>query len=151
MDKGNRISCVVWLVISVFVGITSVRLGIGTLRNPGSGFILFGTSILLAIAAAVLFGTGFLKKYRAARPADVWKGRNWGKNIIVIAALIAYCLTLRMLGYVFATFGLMLVMFSLGKMKPWAIILSALVTVLFSYCLFGYFLKTPLPRGILGF
>lgn len=151
MEKRDRISCVVWLVISFFVCITSLHLGVGTLHNPGPGFILFGASILLAIFTGILSGIGFFKKTKGARPTNVWKGLNWETNLIVVVALIAYCLVLRKIGYVITTFGLMLVLFSLGKMKPWAIVLGALITVLFSYCLFGYFLKTPLPRGMIGF
>lgn len=151
MDKLDRISCVAWLFISVFVWITAMHLGVGTFRNPGPGFILFWASIFLAFFTSILFGVSLFKKKDAVHPADLWKGLDWGKNIIVVAALIGYCLTLQKLGYLVATLGLMLVLFSLGKMKLWTIILGSLITVLLSYSLFGYFLQTPLPRGILSF
>lgn len=151
MGERDRITCVVWLGISVFAGITALNLGVGTWHNPGSGFLLFGTALLLAIFTVALFGLSFLKKNETAHPADAGREPHWGRNIIVIAALIGYCLALQKLGYVVATFGLMLVLFGLGKMKPRAIVLAAVLTVLISYCLFGYFLKTPLPKGVLGF
>jgi len=71
--------------------------------------------------------------------------------IIVMAALIAYCLVLPKFGYPISTFALMLVLFSLGRMKPWMIILGSLITVLLSYYLFDHLLQTPLPRGLLRF
>ena len=151
MDRIDRISCVIWLAVSVFVCITSLRLGIGALHNPGPGFILFWASILLALFACILLGAGLLGENRAAPPVNLWKGLHWNKNIVVAAALICYCLILQRLGYLLATFGLMLALFSLGKMRPWALIFGSLVTALSSYCLFGYFLEVPLPRGILGF
>jgi hypothetical protein len=68
-----------------------------------------------------------------------------------MAALIAYCLVLPKFGYPISTFALMLVLFSLGRMKPWMIILGSLITVLLSYYLFDHLLRTPLPRGLLRF
>jgi cell division protein FtsW (lipid II flippase) len=82
---------------------------------------------------------------------DLWKGRNWGQTIIVVAVLIAYCLVLPKLGYLLATFGLMLVLFTLGKMKFWVVIPCSLLAVLLTYGLFDYLLRIPLPRSILGF
>lgn len=68
-----------------------------------------------------------------------------------MAALIAYWLVLSKLGYPIATFALMLVLFSLGRMKPWMMILGSLITVLLSYYLFDHLLQAPLPRGVLRF
>lgn len=151
MDKLDRIGCVIWLSLSVFVCMSSLWLGVGTLHNPGSGFILFWTSIFLAFFTSLLFLTRFREKSHAVNQASPWKGLDWGRNIIVIAALVGYSLLLQRIGYLITTFGLMLVLFGLGKMKLWLIILSSLVTVLLSYSLFGYIFGAPLPRGILGF
>lgn len=151
MNKRDVISCVVWLCISIFVFIASLRLGIGAFHNPGPGFIPFWSSIMLALFTGILLGISLFKKKEAVRPADLWKGLRWGNTIIVVAALIFYSLALPNIGYILATFGLMIVLFSLGKMKPWVVILGSLLTVLLSYSLFDYFLKMPLPRGIFGF
>jgi putative tricarboxylic transport membrane protein len=151
VNKRDVISCVVWLCISIFVFIASLRLGIGAFHSPGPGFIPFWSSIMLALFTCILLGISLFKKKEAVRPADVWKGLRWGSTIIVVAALIFYCLALPNIGYILATFGLMIVLFSLGKMKPWVVILGSLLTVVLSYSLFDYFLKMPLPRGIFGF
>jgi putative tricarboxylic transport membrane protein len=151
VNKRDVISCVVWLCISIFVFITSLRLGIGAFHSPGPGFIPFWSSIMFALFSCILLGISLFKKKESVRPADLWQGLRWGNTIIVVAALIFYCLALPNIGYILATFGLMLVLFSLGKMKPWVVILGSLLTVLLSYSLFDYFLKMPLPRGIFGF
>jgi hypothetical protein len=69
----------------------------------------------------------------------------------VIAALTLYCLTLAKLGYLLATFGLMIVLFRLGKMRPWAMVIGAMIASLSSYGLFAFLLGTPLPRGFFRF
>ena len=82
--------------------------------------------------------------------ADLWKDLNWGKITIIIASLFAYCLILSKLGYLLSTMALMMVLFYVGRMKPWAVIAGSMLAVLLSYWLFLYGLKTPLPRGIWG-
>jgi putative tricarboxylic transport membrane protein len=151
MDIRDIISGIVCLFISVFVFTTSLRLGVGALHDPGPGFILFWASILLAICTCILFGISLFKKTEPVRRSNGGNGADRRNPIIVIAALIAYCAVLEKVGYPIATFALMLVLFSLGRMKPWMIILGSLITVLLSYYLFGHLLRTPLPRGVLRF
>ena len=85
------------------------------------------------------------------RRSDASNGGDRRNVVIAVAALIAYCLALPKLGYRISTFALMLVLFSLGRMKPWVVILGSLLTVLASYYLFDHLLRTPLPRGVLRF
>lgn len=151
MDKQDLVGCAVWLILSVFVFTASLRLGVGALRSPGPGFIPFWASIGLAFFACIQLALNLAVKTQAVRGENGAKDSNWGNNLIVIAALTIYCLTLQKLGYLLATFALMIVFFSLGKMKVRAIILGSLITSLSSYGLFAYFLGTPLPRGIFSF
>lgn len=151
MDKREIISSAVWLCIVAFVAISSLRLGIGEFHNPGPGFFPFWASIFIALLTLIMLGTHFFKKADVIRLADLWKGDHWGTLVIVIASLIVYCLVLAKLGFILATTGLMLILFYLGKMKPWAIIVGSLLAVLLSYGLFHYGLQTPLPKGILDF
>ncbi len=151
MDKREIISSAVWLCIVAFVAISSLRLGIGEFHNPGPGFFPFWASIFIALLTLIMLGTHFFKKEDVIHLADLWKGDHWGTLVIVIASLIVYCLLLAKLGYILATTGLMLILFYLGKMKPWAIIVGSLLAVLLSYGLFHYGLQTPLPKGILDF
>jgi len=151
MVKRDLLSCVVLLFFSILVLIVSLRLGIGPYKSPGPGFIPFWSSLLLALFSCLLLGGRLPKKEDPVRLADLWRGRNWGHTIIAVAVLIAYCLALPKLGYLLATFGLMLVLFALGKMKFWVVIPCSLLAVLLTYGLFDYLLRIPLPRGILGF
>jgi putative tricarboxylic transport membrane protein len=151
MNIQDVLSGIVCFLISVFVFTASLGLGVGALHDPGPGFILFWASILLAVCACILFGIGLLKRTEPASRSNAWNGAERRNAIIVMAVLIAYCLVLPKLGYLISTFVLMLVLFGLGRMKPWMIILGALITVLLSHYLFDHLLQTPLPRGVLRF
>jgi hypothetical protein len=151
MDKRNIVSSVVWLLIATFVIVSAIRMGIGEFHNPHAGFFPFWAGVLLAFFSVILLAGNFYKKERGLPLRDLWKDLDWSKIIIVVAALLAYCLTLTRLGYIIATLGLMIILFYLGKMKPWAIIIGSVLAVLLSYGLFYYGLITPLPKGILSF
>lgn len=150
MDKWDMMSGAVWLFISFFVFMASLHLGIGAFHSPGPGFLPLLASILLAFFTFILFGMCLFKK-KAEPLREVWRERHWGNNVIVVAALLSYCLALPKLGYILATFGLMLILFSLGKMKPWAVIFGSFLVVFLSYGLFYHGLSVPLPKGLLAF
>jgi len=58
---------------------------------------------------------------------------------------------LPILGYIAATFSLMVALFSVGKIKLPLAVPGALLASLLTFVLFDWFLKMPLPRGIFGF
>jgi hypothetical protein len=151
MDKLDLWSCAVWLILSAFVMNASLRLGVGELRSPGPGFIPFWASVGLAFFACILLGFNLTQRTQAAWPKNSKKVTGKGNHLIMIVALTLYCMALQKFGYLLTTFGLMMALFGLGKMKPWVMITGSLVTSLSSYGLFGYLLGTPLPRGIFGF
>lgn len=151
MDKWDLIGCTVWLILSVFVFTASLRLGVGALRSPGPGFIPFWASLCLAFFACILLGFNLVSKTQAPRRGNGTNDPNWRNTPIVIAALTLYCLALERAGYLLATFALLMVLFHMGKMKLWVIMIASLVASLSSYGLFAYFFGTPLPRGILDF
>jgi putative tricarboxylic transport membrane protein len=151
MDKRDMVSGSVLLFISIFVLVASLRLDLGPYQSPGPGFIPFWSSVLLGLFTCLLLGGRLMKKAVPVGLGSLWQDRNRGMTIIVAAVLVVYCLALPKLGYLLATFGLMLVLFRLGKMKFWVVIPCSLLTVLFTYGLFDWLLKMPLPRGIFGF
>lgn len=152
-NKREITGLVFWLIIAAIFMISSWNLGLGEYKNPGPGFFPFWSALLLGVLSLSMVGNIYLQKEAAeiSGKVDLWKGVNWGKNTVIITALFAYCLILPTLGYLLSTMALMMVLFYAGKMKPWALIACAMLAVLLSYFIFLYGLKTPLPRGILGF
>jgi H+/Cl- antiporter ClcA len=151
MDKRNWISCMVFLGLSAFAAVSSIRLGIGRLTNPQAGFMPFWTSLLIIVFGLILLGQVFANRSDQPQRVDVWSHVHWHKSMLAAGALCAYVFILPVIGYLPATSILMLVLFKLGSMKILPAALASLLTVSLSYGLFSFILNTPLPRGMLGF
>lgn len=155
MGKGDIAGLAFWLLLSAFVLAASLDLGLGDFRSPGAGFVPFWASVGLALSACLIPVLAFLRKTKAgpgdeARAEPPRAGRV-SNSLIAAAALTLYCIALPPLGYPASTFGLMLVLFGLGKMRARTMVIGSLVTALSSYLLFAHGLGVPLPRGMAGF
>jgi putative tricarboxylic transport membrane protein len=132
-----------FLGISLLVLWESLRVDVGTLREPGSGFLSFCAGVALSFLSMVL----------------IWRG--WGiresletyprRAILALVSLFAYSLVLDTLGFIIATFLLVGILFRLGKPRRWwaLLVMSTLVTFL-AYLVFGILLHVYFPRGFLG-
>jgi hypothetical protein len=71
---------------------------------------------------------------------------------VVLGSLYAYAILLQKIGYLLATFGLMILLFCvLERPKWWVGIASSLLTVSLTYLIFYKWLGVQLPKGILTF
>lgn len=150
MKKTYIIANVFWLVLSVAVCLESWRLDVGGLHTPGPGFLPFYAAILLGVLALIsLIQT--LKKTEG--PATgIWGGVRWFKLVFMLASLFIYVLLLNLLGFVLATFLLLLVLFRVIEPYGWKMVLiSSLLTITGTYFFFVVLLESRLPRGLLGF
>jgi putative tricarboxylic transport membrane protein len=147
----NILGSVFWLFIGGFAMTSSLRLGIGDIRRPGAGFVLFSAGSLFIgciLLQAFLSRTG---SRREEPLSDVWPGiPERPVQVVVIAALI-YLSVLEQLGYLLATFAFMLLLFGLNRIKLRIVVMCAVSSVAASYCIFQGLLKVPLPKGFFGF
>lgn len=152
MNFYDRVSGVIWLAVSLFVCAESAEVGVGTFPSPGPGFLPFWSGMVLGLLAISLIITRTLKKKRGEKRTDLWEGKQWGKIVLALLALLIYSLVLPKLGYLIATFGLLTLLFGMvGKVKIGMQGLSALITVSVTYLIFSVWLNIPLPKGLLGF
>lgn len=150
MDRKHVISGFFWLAISVFVAIMAIDLGLGTFSSPGSGFIFFWSSVGLGALSVVLITKSIWGEGKATPLAELWKGLKWGNAVLAIIMLLLYALLLTKLGFILATFGLMVILFGMGRSPYWVVIVSSLITTMSSFIVFHYFLEVHFPRGIIG-
>lgn len=150
MDRRHLISGLFWLAISIFVGIMATELGVGTVSSPGSGFLFFWSSLILGALSVILIIKSILGKREAKLLIDLWKGLKWGKAVLAIITIFLYALILTELGFILATFLLMILLFGIGKLKYWVTVMSAFITVMLSYIIFHFLLQIQFPRGIFG-
>ncbi len=152
MNRQEVLGGLFWLGISIFVCIQSLKSDIGRLHAPGPGFLPFWSAVVLGLFAIVLIVVSNARKHLKAKIADLWKGMEWPKVFWVVCSLFLYTLLLSKLGYLIATFGLMLfATAAIERRRIWWHFLIALVIVLASYLIFDVFLDTKLPKGFFGF
>ncbi len=132
-----------FFALSLLIVWESFRVELGTLKEPGSGFLSLCAGLGVGALSLVLIYRG-------------WRVREPGKPhshrvTFALVSLFIYSLVLDSLGFVVATFFLVGILFRLGQPRPWWFLIgvSALVTFL-SYLIFGVFLRVYFPRGFLG-
>ena len=150
MNRRDAVSGLFWLGISIFVGVKAVDLGIGRFSAPGAGFVLFCSSLLFGVLSIVLVIRSFSRKKEDALLSAPFRGVKWGKALIVTVAIFVYTSFLEQVGFLLMTFGLVAVLFGLGKVKTWVSITGAVVTVILAYALFHFGLQVQFPRGIVA-
>jgi putative tricarboxylic transport membrane protein len=139
-----------WLVLSIAVCLESRRLNVGRVHAPGPGFLPFYTAILLGILAL----TSLVQTLKVAEgPAsEIWGGVRWLKLGLMLASLFLYTLLFSLLGFVLATFLLLLVLFRVIEPYGWRMVLiSSVLTIAGTYFFFVVLLESRLPQGFLGF
>lgn len=152
MGKADRISASFWLIFAVIVCTESYRLGLGTLRSPGPGFLFFWTGILLGIMSLVLFCRAPSSKGAQDLEKPILGEVNLKKIILVLLSVFLYTLLMEMLGFIPVTLLLFAVLLGIIEKKGWLITIVTSVIVTFTaYLLFNTWLKTQLPKGLFGF
>lgn len=150
MNRHDILSGLFWIGVSIFVSIQGVHLGVGTFLTPGPGFVLFWSSLIFGILSIVLVIRAILGRGGKRRLADSWRGLKWSHVLITIIALFLYASLLTRVGFLLMTFGFMVLLYGIGKPKPWVTVAGAFVTIMLAYVIFHFALQIQFPRGILG-
>ena len=151
MKAYDRGSSLFWLLLSVYVCIASLRMGIGSPRNPGMGFLTFGAAAILGILSLVLLAQSFVFKGKGGA-APTFSGILWKRLLFVIVVMTGYALSISGLGYALSTFLLMFLLFLILKRTWWRwALVSALITTVVTHYVFSVVLNCQFPRGPFGF
>jgi len=150
MKKTYILANVFWLILSVAVCFESAQYTIGGVHMPGPGFLPFYTAILLGILAFISLVQTMKEPDGPA--SEIWGGIRPGKLALMIASLFVYVLLFDKLGFILATFLLLLILFRVIEPYSWRfVVLSSLITITGTYLFFVVLLGSRLPEGFLGF
>ncbi len=142
------------LIVGVVVSYESLRLGFGTWKVPGAGFLPFWAGLGLCSCSMIIFLITILKREGEGHAGERFWPRADSRKIvlIVLLSMIVYNLVWTTLGFPLSTFVFTGFLFRfIGRRRWWTTIAGAVLTFLASYVLFGFFLECQLPRGIIGF
>ena len=128
--------------LSVLVLWGSLRTGLGTLSQPGSGFVSFCAGVALSAFSVVLICREWSNREKL--------NAHSRRVMLALLSLFVYSLVLEILGFVLATFLLLAILLQIGEPRRWWIHvgLSALITFLV-YLIFGFLLHVYFPQGFL--
>jgi putative tricarboxylic transport membrane protein len=152
MKAADRISAAFWIAFALVAIEQSYRLGLGSLRQPGPGFLFFWTGILLVALSLVILIKTFAHNGEEQTEKPIFAGVNYTKIILVSVAIFLYALLLDFLGFILVTFLLFAFILAVAERKRWFFaICSSLIVAIGSYLVFETWLETQLPKGLLGF
>jgi hypothetical protein len=147
----HQVSSLVWLAFAGSIIFESLRLPIGTWRDPGPGFLPLGTGTLLGVLS--IFDFYRSRKGNAMAPKETWyPSDRWPKLFIVTASLFIYLLLWPVLGFLVSTIALLFFLFRTVEPQTWKMSVGAslLIPIAF-YGIFEVWLKAQLPKGLWGF
>jgi putative tricarboxylic transport membrane protein len=137
-----------WVAVGLLACYGATRLGLGSITEPGAGFIFFWSGLILVLLSLIVF----VESVRSADTMREMGEMNWAKIALVLLSLLLYAFFLERLGFVLTTF--VLVTFLLGCVEDtnWFRSLGvAAAAALASYAIFELWLKIRLPKGLFGF
>ncbi len=151
-SKKDRVSSLFWIVVATGICAGSLKLSLGTFRNPGPGFFPFWGGAILGVLS-ILHYFQSLKDLPGDVATPLWRDRKrLLKAAYVMIALVLYAIGMNYAGFALST--LLFLGFLLRGIDPqrWPVVLSvSIFGSLISYIVFQYCLEVELPRGILGF
>ena len=153
MKRPDIWSGIFWLLLSVYISTHSLKLGLGSLHNPGPGFLFFWCGVTLGGLSMIVLVSAFPigKTNAGERRKGEFENVNWIKVISVILGMTAYALILEKLGFLISTALLIGFLLRSIEAKRWyVVVFVALASSFLSYALFDLWLHTRLPKGFLG-
>jgi len=151
MRKADQISGIFWFLFSAFISIESYRLGLGNLHQPGPGFIFFWTAIAMGALSIAVFVRARAAKKAGQREAPIFGRENLLKIILVLLSLFLYASFMETLGFILITLLLFIFLLGVIEKKRWGLtIFVSIVVTGISYLVFEIWLKSQLPKGLLG-
>ncbi|HLB16425.1 MAG TPA: tripartite tricarboxylate transporter TctB family protein [Burkholderiales bacterium] len=145
--RDDQVSGAALAIAGVLIALQSWQYPIGSLAEPGPGYLPFALGVALAGFGALVAIAG------GQSPAFRWAQFGDGPKALAILAGLAFAaLALERLGYRITIAVLLLYYLGVLERRPWArtLVLTAIVS-LGSYYVFARLLRVPLPIGMSGF
>lgn len=147
MMRPDALSGLALVCLALFAWLSARDLPIGTLHQPGAGFLPKYLAILMAVLAALLLVQGC--RTHAGSVAGLWADRAGLFRVGgMLAALVGYVLIVETAGYLLTTAALFLVALRWIGRRSWlATVAVAVIATGGSYLLFARWLMVSLPGG----
>lgn len=150
MKRVDLIAAAALAALAGYILFESRQLNFGSMRVPHTGFFPRVLGILLAVMALAELVRA-LRRSAPVLAGEKIAAEGWFRIGATLATMLGFALVLEWLGFLLATFVLMVLLLRAIEAPRWSkVFIFALMTSLFSYGLFAWLLGVPLPAGILG-
>ncbi len=140
---------VIGLALGAFVIWSGLKLKLGTINDPGSGYVLFYTGILMCAFALTIIVSALTDG--GPTFATRWRDARWSRPAIVIACLIAFAVALEPLGFLLSAIPLMLLLMRLVDPVRWTLTVPIGILVPTAmWWILKHLLGIQLPSGLFG-
>jgi hypothetical protein len=149
MQKYDIISGLFLLAVSLAICAGSLRLNVGNLTAPGSGFFPLVTGLTLGIFSILILVEA---RKLGKGPIKFWlPGANKKGIYLTFLFILFYALLLEHLGFIGTTVLFFILVSRFVSGHRWATaVFFALLTSFATYFVFSFLLHAPLPQGIIG-
>jgi putative tricarboxylic transport membrane protein len=138
-----------WLAFSLWVAWQGYALGLGELREPGSGFAIFWAGAIAAGLALVVVAGSIAKGGDPV--ASLWAGTRWPKVVLVMALLLVFGFFFERIGFIPAALVLLVVLMRfVDPVRWWQAVPVAFGSVLGVWYVIVKLLQIQLPAGLLA-
>jgi len=144
--REDQVSGLVLFALALFVGWQNRSYPLGTLQEPGPGYVPLLIAIFLGMTGLVIAVRG-----GASKPLGEMKWPEAKRAAMILVACGAATYALEAIGYRLTIAALLI--FFLGvleRKKPLAVVTVSIGFSLLSFYLLGDLLRVPLPRGPWG-
>ncbi len=153
MKKAEINTAIVLLILSGYVVWEASQMPPSATFGPGAGFLPFWLAVILAVLAAILFGSAVRRPATEKDQKAIFPGKQALLSIAgVMIGLGVYISLIEVLGYLLDTFLLVLFLMKVVERQRWR--LSLIVSVCTTVGLFVTFqllLRVTLPSSMFGF
>ncbi|MHB8909296.1 MAG: tripartite tricarboxylate transporter TctB family protein [Syntrophales bacterium] len=150
MKRGEQILGAVLLLFAIYIGYESTLIETGADFGIGAGFFPFWLSVGLGVSSAALLFRAVVLPAVGSASAFFSEKSGTLRVIWVLAGYLVAVVVMKPLGILISLAILMAVTVPAFGSRSWkVIVLTAILTPLCIYLVFGYWLKVDLPMGIL--
>ncbi len=151
MRHPDQYAGIFWLILGGAITLSSFHYKVGSLAEPGPGFITFLAGSFLTLLSVILFLSSWKSK-EGLGLRQLWGGRQTGKAFYVLLLLAVYMFVVTPLGFLISTFSLLVLLFRVqGTYALKSVLPLSALTTFFSFIIFDRWLGVQLPRGFMGY
>ena len=138
---------IVGLALGVLVIWSGLKLNIGCIHDPGSGFVVFYTGILMCLFALSIIVSAVTEG--GPTIGSLWRGTRWTKPLVVVACLSAFAILFELLGFLLSAIPLLLLLLRVIDPVRWTLAIPlAVLAPLCVWWVLKHGLLIQLPAGM---